>query len=239
MSLQVFVRRDAAAGGSSNMAADRELLRLVEAAPDHARVRIYSWQPACVSIGYHQRESDLDRERLDAAGFDLVRRPTGGAAILHDQEITFALAAPLPDRRSRSVLELYAPIAQAVVESLRAFGLDARCAGDGRPAFGACFASRGGHEILIGERKICGIALRRGRRAYLAHGSLLTGGRQSKLAEFLVEGSSAQILDAQSTNLRLEGLDAGRFERLGDLLASRLSDRLRAVGALETACGAA
>jgi lipoate-protein ligase A len=220
MTARLDARIDPAQCGEANMAADRALWQSVEHETTGAgpRLRIYRWSPPAVSIGFHQDEGELDRAALARDGLSWVRRPTGGGAILHDQELTFAVAAPLPSTASRDMRPLYAWISRAIVAALLRLGVTARCAGAGRPQGIVCFASAGGHEILVGQRKICGSALRRGRRAYLVHGSLLTGPAQARIADYLRAAPSAAELLQRSTDLTREGIDATGLARLPEFL---------------------
>ena len=224
MILRIDSHIDDAQGGEANMAADRALLATAEhdADGDTLHLRVYRWAPATISIGFHQDPSELDAAALARDRMDWVRRPTGGAAILHDEEITFAVAAPLPARSSRDIRPLYEWISQGIVSALGRVGVHARCAGFGRPEGSACFASLGGHEIEVGGRKICGSALRRGRRAYLVHGSLLTGPSQARIARYLKHAPSEAELRSRSTDLTQEGLVASQLALLPELLIEEL-----------------
>jgi len=100
--------RTAPTSGAWNMAVDEAILEAVgrEAVP--ATLRLYSWQPACLSLGYAQPSEDVDQEALRKRGWELVRRPTGGKAILHTDEITYSVIGPEYDERlSGGVLESY------------------------------------------------------------------------------------------------------------------------------------
>ena len=76
------------------MAVDEAIQQTVAAEVAPPTLRFYAWEPPCLSLGRAQRVSDVDREALQAAGFGLVRRPTGGRAILHTDELTYSLDAP-------------------------------------------------------------------------------------------------------------------------------------------------
>src|SRR5438128_1552636 len=84
---------DGPATGEENMARDRQLLDELVAGTRPATLRFYAWQPACISLGVGQREDILDPERVAGAGLDVVRRPTGGQALLHDHEVTYSVVA--------------------------------------------------------------------------------------------------------------------------------------------------
>lgn len=168
---------DGPSSGAENMERDRAMWRHFETDPSPGiRLRVYGWRPAALSLGFHQSQAEVDPTALERRGFDLVRRPTGGAAVLHVDEITYAVAAPLGlPGLGRGVLEIHGAIARALASTLRALGIAVDLGGGGVPQEFACFAAAGGHEITVGGRKLVGSALRRGRRAFLQHGSMLAG----------------------------------------------------------------
>src|SRR2546423_5590703 len=83
-----------ACDGATNMAIDEAILESVGAGHAPPTLRFYSWQPACLSLGYAQHIRDADLDRLRANGWGLVRRPTGGRAILHTDELTYSITLP-------------------------------------------------------------------------------------------------------------------------------------------------
>ena len=174
-----------AAPGFRNMAVDASLLASV-AAGSPPTVRFYRWTPACLSLGRNQAANDVyDRVRAAARGFDIVRRPTGGLAVLHDIELTYAVAAPvalLGGPRSA-----YREIHRAIAAGLASLGILTQLAdADGNlheRGIGAapCFASPVGGEVVVGARKLVGSAQRCERRTLLQHGSILIDGRQDRV----------------------------------------------------------
>jgi len=154
-----------------NMAVDEALWRLCG---PHGRptLRLYAWSPAAVSLGYFQRLEQIDQGVCRAHGFTLVRRPTGGRAVLHDQELTYSLVAPLrcfPDGVSGS----YRAIGQAFVHAFAELGVPARlqrAAAYQRSA--ACFDTPSLAELTVAGRKVMGSAQTRGPHALLQHGSI-------------------------------------------------------------------
>ena len=94
--------------GPMNMAIDEALLESVGAGRSLPVLRLYRWSPPCISIGYAQNGADVDHLTLNEHGWDWVRRPTGGRAILHTDELTYSVIAP-PDepRVAGSLLESY------------------------------------------------------------------------------------------------------------------------------------
>jgi lipoate-protein ligase A len=169
------------------MERDRSLWQELEADPGNGvRLRIYGWAPPALSLGFHQDEATVDRAALADRGYDLVRRPTGGAAVLHVDEITYSVAAGLGQTPlGRGVLEIHGGIARALVAAFRSVGLDVEFGGDGVPRDFACFSGAGGHEMTLGGRKLVGSALRRGRRAFLQHGSVLRSERHLDLCSLM------------------------------------------------------
>jgi lipoate-protein ligase A len=157
------------------MAVDQTLLESVQQGGPPA-LRFYRWDPACLSLGRNQSVS-LDRGRLDREGIDLVRRPTGGLAVLHDHELTYCVA--LPAGRLGSARATYEAINQGLLAGLANLGLRSGgvAALDGTPqAFrkaGACFAASAPGEVLALGRKLIGSAQRYERRTILQHGSIL------------------------------------------------------------------
>jgi lipoyl(octanoyl) transferase len=171
--------------GFLNMAVDETLLRLAET--EGARVlRLYRWSPPCLSFGRHEpARRRYRRDRIAERGLDTVRRPTGGRAVWHDAELTYAVAAPAATFGTRA--ETYLAIHRTLACALARLGLatslapaPVRAAG---PDAGACFASPAGGEVLVGARKVIGSAQLRGRTAFLQHGSVLLDGDQGVVAD--------------------------------------------------------
>lgn len=157
------------------MAVDHALLEQVQR--DRIPVlRLYTWRPACLSFGRNQPARGIYSEAVAAElGVDIVRRPTGGMAVLHDREITYSFIAPLEllggPRAS------YCAINRALVLGLRRLGVPAELSGGGRrSAFGSvhpCFAEPAAGEVVVGGRKLVGSAQRCEHRTLLQHGSIL------------------------------------------------------------------
>ncbi|RKZ13744.1 hypothetical protein DRQ32_00900 [bacterium] len=173
--------------GELNMAHDRAMWRAFEADPSPGvRLRVYGWSPPALSLGFHQDQSAVDLQELEARGYSLVRRPTGGAAVLHVDEITYAVAAPLGlVGLGRAVQEIHDNIAGSLLELFAGIGLGVELGGAGPPRDFACFSAAGGHEMTVAGRKLVGSALRRGRRAFLQHGSILCGDGHLELGSFM------------------------------------------------------
>ncbi|MEP7326377.1 MAG: hypothetical protein ABI836_10550 [Gemmatimonadota bacterium] len=161
--------------GWSNMARDQGLLDFAER-ENLAVLRLYQWDPHCLSFGRHEPAlKRYDRAGIAARGLDCVRRPTGGRAVWHARELTYGVAAPLA--MFGSLPQAYREIHQLIAEAVRCLGatpaLAAAPAQASRLDAGACFASPAGGEVVIGDHKVVGSAQVRQGSAFLQHGSLL------------------------------------------------------------------
>ncbi len=191
---------------------DRELLASHRAGDDPV-LRVYQWDPPCVTLGYNQDPRSFAADLVAAAGYDLVTRPTGGRAILHAQELTYAVIGTSPGPLfGNSLHESYMTINRALLTFLSDLGIRADVsAGESREeARGlVCFHSAGRHEIRTGGRKIVGSAQRRQRGVFLQHGSILAGPRHRELVRFLgldpaAEARQEEDLKAGTTDLAAE-----------------------------------
>ena len=165
--------RDNAATGARNMAVDEALL--ISAAQGISTLRFYRWQPHCLSLGRLQK-SLPDAVFAGEFGVDVVRRPTGGRAVWHAHEITYALAMPLdglpPD--ARTVSGAYRWLSDGFSDGLRALGLPVEMAAAGVRTQGPnCFAASASCDFLVEGKKLIGAAQCRRDDALLQHGSLL------------------------------------------------------------------
>lgn len=166
--------------GAWNMAVDEAILEAYEdaASPLPPTLRLYGWRPAALSLGKTQRaEGAHDARALHEDGVDLVRRPTGGEAVLHEHERTYAVvgAGGAPPFGGGPV-DTYRALARALVAGLARLGIAAEAiepAAKGRVRRGViCFERVGAWEIAASGRKLVGSSQFRRRRAFLQHGSL-------------------------------------------------------------------
>ena len=183
--------------GPTNMAIDQALLAAVAAGGDPV-LRLYRWSSPTLSFGRNQPARGLyDEEAAADRGIAFVRRPTGGQAVLHDDELTYAVVATVGEvGKPRAA---YERINEALVATLRALGVEAALAGEGGAltrARGhgwtdACFRRPARGEVVVGGRKLVGSAQRTESRTILQHGSILLGGSQAAAEELLVEGAGS------------------------------------------------
>jgi lipoate-protein ligase A len=177
------------APGAWNMAVDEALAASV-AAGGAPVLRFYRWDPACLSLGRNQpAKGRYDVEAIAAAGIDIVRRPTGGRAVLHRRELTYSVAAP--EAMFGGPRRAYAAINRALVAGLRRLGADAALQPrtDERapvPSVAPCFAQPVEGEVVAGGRKLVGSAQRRLGDVILQHGSLPLHDDQSAVASFVL-----------------------------------------------------
>lgn len=190
--------------GAENMAIDHQLL--AEAARhDVAMLRVYRWSPPCLSFGRHEpARRRYDASAIDRLGLDTVRRQTGGRAVWHDREVTYAIAGPA--EMFGSLPEAYITIHGVVCAALRRMGVAAALAprprgGPVRPDAGACFAAPVGGEIVAGGRKLVGSAQIREGGAFLQHGSILLDDGQTVVAQVLRGASTAPTATSLSAVL--------------------------------------
>jgi lipoate-protein ligase A len=176
--------------GRDNMAADHVLMARA-AELDRWILRLYGWTTPTVSFGRNQSALRLySPAAIRAAGFDVVRRPTGGRAILHGREITYSVTAPLV--HAGSLGDSYARINVVLLAALRTLGVDARLARsatrEGAPGIAPCFDHPSAGELVAHSRKLVGSAQWRSQTAILQHGSLLIEDEQALLGSLLVPG---------------------------------------------------
>ena len=196
--------------GEENMRFDVALAENMVRHEGGPTLRVYGWKPHAISLGYNQRRHDFDETRCSAHGIDIVRRPTGGRAILHADELTYCVVM---EANGRNVNDVYADISTALVAGLRFLGASVEYA-KSQPNFSQlyrqqtsipCFASSSRYEIQFQEKKLAGSAQRRYARAdrtevVLQHGSLLLGPEHRRLHTLIA------IQDAKVSATILEDL---------------------------------
>ena len=185
---------DPPATGPRNMAVDHALAACLR--PGQAVLRIYGWSCPTVSFG----RNEPARNRYDPAagrraGFEFVRRPTGGRAVLHDRELTYSVVLSLPTRGG--LRATYRLINRGLVEGLRSLGVPAAMAEGGGLSMGLdsgpCFEEPAPGDITVGGRKLVGSAQARLEGAILQHGSLLIGPGQDRLLGLLSTSAGSRM----------------------------------------------
>jgi lipoyl(octanoyl) transferase len=183
---------DTARPGWANMSIDTALLDRAEFEGE-SWFRLYRWDPPCLSFGRHEPASRrYNRERIRELGIDVVRRPTGGRAVWHGRELTYAVACPCS--RFDSLRSAYLEIHALLLHTLTGLGFRASLAPGGRTApldTGACFSQPAGGEVLLDGRKVIGSAQVRRKKAMLQHGSILLEDEQGRVADLFSDRSTS------------------------------------------------
>jgi lipoate-protein ligase A len=179
------------APGAWNMAVDEAILASIGKNLVPPTLRLYAWDPPCLSLGYAQPSSDVDRHSLAAHGWHLVRRPTGGRAILHTDELTYSVIGPFSDPRlAGSVLDSYRCLASALLSALHRLNIPAESHAISAPQASTakgpvCFEVPSNYEITVINKKLIGSAQARRKEGLLQHGALPLYGDLTRITQVL------------------------------------------------------
>jgi lipoyl(octanoyl) transferase len=182
--------------GATNMAIDQAIMEAVGENRVPPTLRFYAWQPACLSLGYGQFSREADMERLAAYDWDLVRRATGGKAILHTDELTYSIAFPEDHPVvAGDILTSYRRLSAALLLGLQILGVEAESAAlqeTPKMTGPVCFEVPSNYEITVQGRKLIGSAQVRRADAVLQHGSLPLWGDVARICDALVFEDEAE-----------------------------------------------
>ena len=183
-----------------NMALDEALSEAVRKKLSPPTLRLYQWDRPSVSIGYFQKAADINTDYCRTKGYPVVRRLTGGRAILHDAELTYSLSSPADSGLFEAGLrKTYAVISNALLHGLKLNGIDAEISWRKKqgPAHRnpACFTSVSYGEIKAGGKKIIGSAQKRYKNGFMQHGSILLSFRADELRSALNGSNSVDFED--------------------------------------------
>jgi len=170
--------RSPARSGLLNMSFDLELFNAYEKGGRISTLRIYSWEPQCISLGYAQRiEAEVDLEKAKALSWEVVKRPTGGGIVFHNRaEVTYSLVTAIDNPLlPPGLIPSYRKISEAIVAGLKKIGVKAEVENPGisNRTNSLCFAFANQYEIVVQGKKLVGSAQKRGRKALLQQGSIL------------------------------------------------------------------
>jgi lipoate-protein ligase A len=190
-----------AATGAWNMAVDEAILQHIGKGDSQPTLRLYAWQPACLSLGHAQPFADVDMARLRERGWEVVRRVTGGRAILHTDELTYSVTGPADDPLlTGGVLESYSRIAQALLQAVKEMDLAVEMKegknSDHTTPNPVCFEVPSTYEITVNGKKLIGSAQARKKEGVLQHGSLPLTGDLTRICQALVFESEAARQEA-------------------------------------------
>jgi len=214
---------DGETDGATNMAVDEAILTSVREGRSLPTLRLYAWCPPCLSLGRNQPLDDVDREACHAGGVDVVRRPTGGRAILHLDEFTYSLALLDADPRAAGgVLASYRRLSEGLLAGFDQLGVVAiQALGQRQPAAdltAICFDTPSDYEITVrragdpaaGGRKLVGSAQWRARGSVLQHGSLPLHGDIARIVGYLALTDSEMEVQGQALRARATTLEEAR-----------------------------
>jgi len=221
---------------------DIELAEKVQRQEILPTLRLYGWKPWSISLGYNQSESDINKNKCSELGFDIVRRPTGGRAILHANELTYSVVM---FANGKSVTEVYAAISKSLVSALQKI-CPAVSYETSQPNFQTlykkqesipCFSASARYEVQINGRKLVGSAQRRFSSdgfsdVVLQHGSILLGPEHKLLADVL-NLDSESVKDKIAEDIELKTIDlstaVGRvvaFEETAEIIRSGFEETM-------------
>ncbi len=184
-----------ACSGVFNMQYDETLAKALLNGSGMPTIRVYGWKPFAISLGWNQSINEIDQIKAFADGIDVVRRPTGGRAILHSEELTYSVVMPA---NGKNILNVYEEISCALIKGLQELGVLVAIE-KSQPNFplmykstfaAACFSSTGRYEIKCNGKKLVGSAQRRyaigdGNEVVLQHGSVLIGSGHKRIVKYI------------------------------------------------------
>ena len=191
------------ADGAWNMAVDEAIATHAGRGDVPPTLRFYRWEPACVSLGRHQPLADIDLARCRGLGYDVVRRATGGRAILHTDELTYSVAGPQDNPvLAGAVLDSYLRLSQGLLAGLARLGLTVNKAPptnrSGADAGPVCFEVPSAYEIVAGGKKLVGSAQSRRQGWVLQHGTLPLVGDVTRLVDVVAVSNEAEHVELRA-----------------------------------------
>ena len=196
------------------MATDCAIFEAVSAGRQPPTMRLYGWEPMCLSLGYGQRSRDVDMDRLRARGWQLVRRPTGGKAILHGDEMTYSLSLPIDHPLAAGdVVDSYRRIGAGLASGLEGLGVasisELKDPRDNKGMGPVCFEIASHYEITVAGRKLVGSAQMRRKAGILQHGTIPIRGDVGRICDVLsFEREEERESQRQSLRQRAATLEA-------------------------------
>jgi len=195
------------ADGATNMAIDEAILRAVAAGLALPTLRFFAWQPPCLSLGQAQSFADVDWEACFERGYDVVRRPTGGRAILHMDELTYSVAALEAEPRvAGGIVASYRRLSEGLLDGLRRMGVPGVEAHHpeatrNSPSEPVCFESPSTYEITVANKKLVGSAQVRRDGGVLQHGTLPLAGDIARICDVLASRPDPVCVRARATTV--------------------------------------
>ncbi len=219
--------------GRFNMDYDIELAGKCDS--NNAFFRLYQWDPYCVSLGANQNFEDIDLDKTSSDNIDVVKRPTGGRAILHAEEVTYSMV--VPTSIGRSPKEVYAKVSKGLIRGLALYNskLEQLSLESDQPHFPSllkessgklCFASTARNEIKFMGKKVVGSAQRKRNNVLLQHGSILCGTFHRKLTNYIIDGNELS-LDNSTTEIETILNQTVNYKELYSALTTGMEEEWR------------
>ncbi len=200
--------------GATNMAIDEAVMHALADGRGQPTLRFYRWEPPCLSLGYNQHYTDVDIAACERLGYTWVRRPTGGRAILHTDELTYSVITTQTDPRvAGGVVESYRRLSAGLLAGLQQLGAVAVQAKGNMPKNprqgAACFDTPSHYEVTLNGKKLVGSAQVRRKKMVLQHGTLPLRGDITRIFDVLAVSAAektdlARELLARATTLARE-----------------------------------
>jgi lipoate-protein ligase A len=206
MSLDFRLIYDGLFDGATNMARDEAISRSVSSGAQLPTLRLYGWVPPSISLGQSQRMRTVDEAACRADGIDIVRRATGGLAILHTDELTYSISLPIHHPIAEGdVMTSYRRIALAIIETLKSLGVsDANAdavAKEDKAKSPVCFEAPSDYEVIGAGKKLVGSAQWRRVDGVLQHGSLPLYGDIARVCKYLIGAPEPERVRAHAGTL--------------------------------------
>jgi len=184
--------------GPKNMQSDLELFEAFENGMANSTLRVYSWNPPCISLGYSQNgEEEIDLSKAKAMGWEVVTRPTGGGIVFHNEaEVTYSLVTAIDNPIfPEGLVPSYKKISEAIIYALQLIGINAKIQTSNiklqnksqilNSKSQLCFSYPAEYEVVVEGRKIVGSAQKRGKRTLLQQGSIFVRNTPAELFSVL------------------------------------------------------
>ena len=181
--------------GKENMQIDNDLLEnAIKNNIKEPIFRLYGWSPACISLGRNQKNDFLNQDFLQSNNIDVVRRLTGGRALLHDNEITYSFICPIEYlKKGANVIDSYKEISQILIDAFKKLNIELNFGGEKKPQGHKdyCMLVSTGADLCFQGKKLIGSAQFRKNNYILQHGSILYDFNQPLLEKIFHENTSS------------------------------------------------
>lgn len=215
--------------GATNMALDRAVLRRAAGGDGPPTLRLYRWEVPTVTLGRFQRVEQVDLDACARRGFDVVRRPTGGRGVLHDDELTYSVVASARDGVPRGVAASYRHLSAALAEAYRRLGVEAELTARprGEKGAGACYLHSTQADLSLGAAKLSGSAQVWMGDSVLQHGSFVRSRDVAAEAEvFRLDAARTAALERDTMTLDRALGSAPSIEAIAGAIVEAFADVL-------------